>query len=220
MENAQQLAQKVNAEAVCELENINTEADLYILSVKDDALSTVAQNMPTVQGIVVHTAGSISVDVLSRFSNHGVFYPFQTFTKDSEVDFSSIPILVESNSENNAETLLKLAQELSKQVLQASSEQRRNLHIAAVYACNFVNHMYRLADEILQKNELPFDLLHPLIQETASKVQNISPHKTQTGPASRKDYQVIDKHINTLKSSEELQSIYKLLTDSIIKRVE
>ncbi len=220
IENAKLLADVVNANAICNLEDINVHADLYILSVKDDVLADVVEKMPDVKGIVVHTAGSISINVLHCFRNHGVFYPFQTFTKDSEIDFSNIPILVESSSETIVSTLMKLGRELSDHVIQASSEQRGDLHIAAVYACNFVNHMYRLAEDMLHKSKLSFDLLHPLIAETASKVQKASPSTTQTGPASRKDHKVINKHLNALESGSELHAIYKILTDSIIKRVE
>ncbi|MCG8578727.1 MAG: F420-dependent NADP oxidoreductase [Bacteroidales bacterium] len=220
IENARSLAEVINAEAICNLEQINVKADLYILSVKDDVLSGVAEAMPDVKGIVVHTAGSISIDVLDRFSNYGVFYPFQTFTKETDVDFSNIPILVESNDDTIKCTLMNLGRELSNHVIQASSMQRGNLHIAAVYACNFANHMYRLAEDVLDKSNLSFELLHPLIMETASKVQKASPSATQTGPASRKDYKIIDKHLKSLDSGSELQEIYKVLTDSIIKRVK
>jgi len=217
--NAKVLSDRLNAKAISDLLGIDQKADLYILSVKDDALESVVDLLPQLNGIVVHTAGSISADVLVRFNKYGVFYPFQTFTKESDIDFKSVPILVESNDETVTNQLYQLGQELSNTVLRASSNQRGQLHIAAVYACNFVNHMYRLADEVLQENGLPFDLLHPLITETAAKVQKIAPSKTQTGPGARNDQKIIQKHINALSGNDELQNIYKVLTDSVIRRL-
>jgi len=217
--NAHVLANRINAQAISQLTDVNTHADIYILSVIDDALEAVIQSLPPLNGIVVHTAGSVSMDVLARFSKHGVFYPFQTFTKGVQVNFNTIPILIESEQDEVNKKLTCLAQELSSSVLQASSHQRGQLHIAAVYACNFVNHMYRLADEVLQKSDLPFSLLHPLIKETADKVQRRSPEKTQTGPAARNDQQIITKHLDALKDNEELYAVYKQLTQSILKRL-
>ena len=220
VDNAKVLADVVEAEPVCAVQQIDTGADLYFISVKDDVIPELVSHMPDVNGIVVHTAGSVSMTVLSRFKNHGVFYPFQTFTKETEVDFSAIPVLVESNSESNTTTLLNTGKQLSNKVMKAGSEQRRDLHIAAVYACNFVNYMYHLADDVLKKSNLSFELLHPLILETATKVQKASPAKAQTGPAARKDYQVIEKHLETLKADAELHDVYNMLTNNIIGRVK
>ncbi|WP_289054032.1 Rossmann-like and DUF2520 domain-containing protein [Carboxylicivirga marina] len=220
LDNAELVAKELEAKAVCQLDELDADADLYIVSVKDDALSEVINNMPLVNGLVVHTAGSVGMNALSRFTNFGVFYPFQTFTKEAQLDFSNIPVLVESNSDATTNLLINLGRTLSKVVLKADSEQRGKLHIAAVFACNFVNHMYCLADELLKSNQLPFDLLHPLIMETAIKVQKASPTTTQTGPASRKDKKIIDKHQQLLHDKDELSEIYSLLTDSILKRVK
>lgn len=217
--NAKQLARKIDAEAIHSLDNIVENADLYIISVKDDAIEGVIGALPEIKGMVVHTAGSISVDVLKRFDNYGVFYPFQTFTKEAVLEFSNIPVLVEGNNDNNRNFLSDLAKQISTNVLKASSYQRGQLHIAAVFACNFVNHMYILADEVLKDSGLPFELMHPLIMETAAKVKKISPHMAQTGPASRNDQHVIHKHIQSLEGKEELQSIYKLISNSIINNV-
>ncbi len=217
--NAMLLANKLNAHAVSDLSEVDQEAELYILSVKDDVLESVITAMPLVSGIVVHTAGSISIDVLQRFDKHGVFYPFQTFTIDSEISFKTVPVLIESNNEALTARLYSMGQELSNTVLKANSYQRGQLHIAAVYACNFVNHMYCLGNEILQKSDLPFSLLHPLISETAAKVQKLPPSETQTGPAVRNDQKIIQKHIAALNDNEELKRIYQLLTGSIINRL-
>ncbi len=217
LENAQELARELNAEATSELTQLNTSADLYIISVKDDAIQAVVEQMPELNGLVVHTAGSVSVDALSRFTNYGVFYPFQTFIKGAQLQFANIPILVESNTEANTYFLFELGEELSNTVLRANSEQRGALHISAVFACNFVNHMYRMGEAVLSENGLPFELLHPLIKETADKVVRMSPSVAQTGPAVRNDQQIIQKHIQYLSDNKEQQQIYRLLSESILK---
>ena len=218
-ENAIALANTINAQAITDLNAIDQEADLYIVSLKDDVLEDVIDLMPLLNGIVVHTAGSVPLSVLSRFDKYGVFYPFQTFTKSAELIFRHVPILVESNDDEVFEKLWRLANSLSDTVLKANSKQRGHLHIAAVYACNFVNHMYRLADEVLKESELPFELLHPLIAETAAKVQKMAPEAAQTGPAIRNDQKIMDKHIDILEGNDEWQGIYKALSESIIKRL-
>ena len=217
-ENAINLSAGIESTGITELSKIVTDAEVYIISVKDDALQEVVEKMPKVTGVVVHTAGSVGIEVLDQFDDYGVFYPFQTFTKASKVVFHNIPVLVEGNNDQTTEILLNLGYALSKNVLKADSEQRAKLHIAAVYSCNFVNLMYRLADEVLQDSELPFSLLQPLIAETANKVQSLSPTETQTGPASRDDQQTILKHKEVLQGNKELTDIYELLTSSILKR--
>lgn len=217
--NAKILADKLSAQAISNLTDIDEEAELYILSIKDDALESLVLSLPLLKGCVVHTAGSISIHVLSRFNQYGVFYPFQTFTKESETEFRSIPILVESNTEELSNRLYILGRKLSDTVIIADSYRRGQLHIAAVYACNFVNHMYRLAHEVMQENNLPFDLLHPLIAETSSKALRMTPSQAQTGPAARKDQKIIRKHLTALGNNNELQEIYKLLSESIIARL-
>jgi len=216
--NATDLATKLNAEAISNLSDVDKDADVYILSIKDDALESVILSLPQLKGMVVHTAGSVAMDVLIGFDKYGVFYPFQTFTKSTQVDFQVIPILVEGQNKEQTQLLFDLGCELSNNVLKANSYQRGQLHIAAVYACNFTNHMYRLANEVLDKSELPFDLLHPLITETAAKVQKLSPYQTQTGPAARNDKTIIKKHLSAISNNDELSEIYRVLTDSIIRR--
>ncbi len=215
--NALELAEQLNAEAVSDFAKLHPLADLYVISVKDDVIAEVVEQLPATKGLVVHTAGSVSIDVLARFENYGVFYPFQTFIKGAKLQFDTIPILVEANTLANVSTLIELGNELSRSVLQASSEQRGALHISAVFACNFVNHMYRLGEDVLKDSGLPFELLHPLIKETANKVMKFSPSVAQTGPASRNDQQIIRKHLKQLEGQHELAQIYELLTNSIIK---
>ncbi len=218
--NASVLAKKLNTTATDNIKSISTSADIYILSVTDDAIKSIVDELPDIKGLVIHTAGSIPIDILDKFNNHGIFYPFQTFSKNIDTSFDSIPILIEGNSKNSTVQLLKLASSLSKTVYEVSSEQRLLLHIAAVFACNFTNHLYNISKNISDKAELPFDILQPLIEETVSKAFKVSPEKAQTGPASRNDRQTIEKHIEILNSSfddESIVDLYKTISEQIIR---
>ncbi|MCU4176784.1 Rossmann-like and DUF2520 domain-containing protein [Carboxylicivirga sp. N1Y90] len=214
--NAEVLANKLSSKAISCKSELNLQAELYIVSVKDDALVEFIADLPELKGIVCHTAGSVDVQVLNRFDQYGVFYPFQTFTKEKQVDFKQVPILLEADNDKVYKCLLKLAESLSDKVSKASSQQRGQLHVAAVFACNFVNHMYRLSEDLLDDSGLSFELLNPLIKETADKVMSLSPRLTQTGPASRNDQLIIQKHMRLLKGNEPFESIYKNLTESIL----
>jgi len=218
-ENAAELAEQLCATPINDIAAMDTTADWYIFSVKDDALPPLIEQFPDVKGLVTHTAGSVPMNILSRFRTHGVFYPFQTFSKETAVDFKTIPLLVEGNSDQTTDTMLHLAREISDKAQLASSDQRGQLHIAAVFACNFVNHMYALADDLLKSHQLPFDLLIPLIKETAGKMENISPQLSQTGPASRNDQLIINKHLNSLEDQPHHKELYEILTDSILKKL-
>lgn len=150
---------------------------------------------------------------------YGVFYPLQTFSKSHLVDFHEIPVFVEGSSDEEVHFLKQIASALSRKVLEANSEQRRNLHLAAVFTCNFTNHMYALAEHLLQKHGLPFDAMLPLIDETARKVHELSPRLAQTGPAVRYDMGVIGKHLDMLADEPEMQQLYRLLSDDIHRLV-
>lgn len=216
MVNAEELAYKLSSNAIDSISELDISAEVYIVSVKDDVLKDLLLELPQLNGIICHTAGSVDMDVLDRFEHFGVFYPFQTFTKEKLVDFKQVPVLLEADNDKVYETLLKLAESISDKVSKASSQQRGKLHVAAVFACNFVNHMYRLSEDLLEDSGLSFELLHPLIKETADKVMSISPSLTQTGPASRDDQMIIQKHKYLLKEQEPYSSIYKNLTESIL----
>lgn len=217
-ESAQLLAEQVEAEYTTDLQDIVRDARLYIVSLKDAAF---VQLLPQItagkQGaLLVHTAGSIPLDIWKgQTERYGVFYPMQTFSKQRSVDFSEIPFFIEANSVQDTEFLKAIAATLSDKVYEVTSEQRKNLHLAAVFACNFTNHMYALAAGILEKSGLPFDVMLPLIDETARKVHELTPYDAQTGPAIRYDENVINNHLAMLESSPELQEIYKLLSKSI-----
>jgi len=188
-------------------------ADIYILALKDDILPEISQKMNDSDALVLHTSGAVSVEVLNKFKNRGVFYPLQTFSKNKKVDFSKIPICIEASTAENTKMLNQLASEISEKVFEISSEQRKTLHVAAVFVSNFVNLMYTEGEKICKENKVPFEILHPLILETASKVTKMSPLESQTGPAKRNDQEVISSHLELL--NEEQQKIYSLLTLSI-----
>ena len=193
-------------------------ADLIIVSVKDDALKTILEHLRANGAIVVHTAGSVPMEMLANCTqNYGVFYPLQTFSKGRNVHFSDIPICLEASSPKIFDELRVVAGRLSETVRAISSEERRILHLAAVFTCNFVNHLYHLGDHLLQENDLEFDLLKPLIRETAEKVMTMKPAEAQTGPAVRFDETIINKHLNLLTDHPELKKIYSFVSESIYK---
>lgn len=196
-------------------ESIPTDGDLYIIAVKDDVIKTLSDRMPKVFGIVAHTSGSVSIKVLSRHHNYGVFYPLQTFSADAKLTYSNIPFLIEGCDYQTTEALANYGALISQHVKYADSDIRKKFHIASVFACNYVNHLWTLASEILHRDGQEFELLYPLIEETFSKMKALSPAKAQTGPASRGDINVINDHINQLMDAN-LKEIYKILADSII----
>ena len=210
VEAAQVLAQTVEAEYTTDLSTVINNARLYIVSLKDTAF---VELLPEIilgkeKGLWVHTAGSIPMNVWGgQIERYGVFYPMQTFSKQRKVDFSDIPIFVESNSAEDTRFLKDIAAVLSERVYEATSEQRKSLHLAAVFTCNFTNHMYTLAADLLEKYELPFEVMLPLIDETARKVHELNPHLAQTGPAIRYDKNVINNHLQMLVDEPQIQEL-------------
>ncbi len=215
--NAEVLAQHLNAYSTCEFSEIQTNADLYIVAVSDAILLSVIEQMPNVKGTVVHTAGSMSIDLLIKFNRHGVFYPFQTFTKERAIDFGKVPILLEANNQEYYTEMQYFAKQISPIVMSCDSAQRQQIHLAAVFASNFTNHMYAIAHEILKRNDISFDVLKPLIMETALKTETLNPLKAQTGPAVRGDNNVINKHLALLDDNDELSVLYSMLSKRIAK---
>ena len=191
------------------------KAEVYIISVSDNAIQDVSSQIPFGNQLVVHTSGSVAMTDLNDKNRKGVFYPLQTFSKTKAVNFKEIPICIEAENEADFKTLETLAKSCSDVVYNVSSAQRKALHVAAVFVSNFVNHMYAIGKEICQENQLDFDILKPLITETANKVQLLSPEAAQTGPAKRNDTETINAHLTFLKDNNQ-KEIYKLLTKSII----
>ena len=218
IESARTLAGKINASYTTSLSAIKENCDLYIVAVKDDVLTEIAAQINFCNSLVVHTAGSLSMEVLSAYTeNYGVFYPFQTFSKSKKVDFSRVPVCLEANTSENLKKLEDLAKKISWKVIRLDSKQRLVLHVAAVFSSNFVNHLYALSENILHENDMGLELLYPLIQETTEKVMKLSPVEAQTGPSVRNDLEIIRKHMALLENKRELQEIYKLMSDSIYK---
>jgi predicted short-subunit dehydrogenase-like oxidoreductase (DUF2520 family) len=217
--NAQALANLVFSDTINELTQINTEADLYIIAVSDSAITAITAEIPkSLKGIVVHTSGSIDLAILNDFKNSGVIYPPQSINKEIETDLSLIPFGIEGNTRQNFEKLFSLIQAIAPKTFACSSQQRLTLHMSAVIVNNFSNALFLMAKEIMEKENLNFDLLKPIILETALKVQNHTPLHTQTGPARRGDYNIIDRHLQFLSQYPVESKIYQVLTDFIIKR--
>lgn len=211
--HAKELATNLDSSFTSSLSELTTEAEIYILSVSDDVIAEMASLFPYGDKLLVHTSGTTEINIQGI---SGVFYPVQTFSKQKAVDFSTIPIAIEGKEERINKLLSDLANSISKKVFSLTSEQRKVLHIAAVFACNYTNHLYAIADDILIKNNLTFDLIKPLIAETAEKVQFNPPSKVQTGPAVRQDQLTLAKHLKFLENNAELREIYQVLSQSII----
>lgn len=216
-ENAKTLADSLGAETCVSLSDITPEADLYIIAVKDSFIKEVAKELTLTDQLIVHTSGSSDLDVLNGVSTKtGVFYPLQTFSKGKAVDFRQIPIGVEGNTPEVTQIIRSIGDRLSENVIELNTENRRKIHIAAVFACNFTNHLWAISKELLKDTGLTFDLLKPLIAETAAKIQNNNPIEVQTGPAARNDDEIIQIHQILLQDNPALSDIYEKLTLSII----
>ena len=217
LENATKLSQTTNAKPINSLNLLNNEADFYIICIKDDAINEVLQRIIFKGKIIAHTSGSIPIDVFktNSYQNYGIFYPLQTFSKEKAINLKEVPFCIEGNNNDTENQLFEMAIHLSDHVHFVSSEQRKKLHLAAVFACNFTNYMYTIANDITSKNDINFDILKPLIKETANKIMENNPATMQTGPAIRKDTAVINNHLEMLSDDKDYQAIYKLVSDSI-----
>jgi len=206
------------AEIKKDLDFSDSNSEIFIVCVNDDAIEEVAREIVIPDGtIIVHTSGASSLGSLeySASSNTGVFYPLQTFSKKKQVNFSEIPICVEASSEYAADELVKMAKSISKKIYKVDSEKRKALHLSAVFACNFTNHCLRLSEDILKKEGLKFNMLKPLIIETINKSLEIGPSKSQTGPAKRHDFETLDRHLDSIED-EELAELYRLISQHIV----
>ena len=215
--SAKILSEKLNTKYTCNTDHLDLSSDLIIISIKDDAIGEILKKIKCKKLKIVHTSGSVPMQVLKKYSSDcGVFYPVMTLSKNRDIDFRDIPLCLEADSNEFLSELKKMAGRISSQVLEIHSKERKILHMAAVFANNFVNHFYDISGNILKENGLSFDLLKPLIRETASKIMEIPPHDAQTGPARRCDKSIINNHLKLLKDNPERKKIYKFITDSII----
>ena len=220
MTNAEQLAHLVQADAITDLAHLNS-VDLVIIAVSDAEIPNVAKHLQDVdyQGLVVHTSGSTHLNCLTQYGlKAGVFYPLQTFSFEHAVEWESTPLFIEAQQISAQQSLLQLAEKISKRCYQYSSEQRLSLHLAAVFACNFTNHCYDVAQQILEQKHVDSKLLMPLILSTAHKLEQTSAYQNQTGPARRQDQNILNMHQHMLEEQPQWQQIYQLMSESILER--
>jgi len=216
VDSAKLLANKVESTYTNSIKNINQNADIYFICIPDMAILEIVQELAVLKGIVVHTSGSTDIAVLSKFTNHGVFYPFQTFSKNRVIPFKNIPICINANSKHTYKKLGDLASQISNTVLPMDSKTLTWLHLSGVIANNFTNHLLAASYQLSIDKGFSYDLLKPLVLETVQKAFDGNPSDTQTGPAVRFDQSTINLHIEKLKEySPELADIYKALTLSI-----
>ena len=219
--NANALAIALSSEGIKELKDINLGADFYLLAVSDHVLKEVVNSLPKdIAGVVAHCSGGTDISILSQFNLYGVIYPIQSFSKHKDLDLQHTPFAVEGNNTLSYEVLHELASEISDQVFPCDSPQRLALHVSAVFANNFSNALFQIAFELLKEHNLSFDLIRPIIQETAEKVQKHEPKDVQTGPAVRNDKTTMSTHFNFISSHPDWQLIYQKMSDLIIKTRE
>jgi predicted short-subunit dehydrogenase-like oxidoreductase (DUF2520 family) len=216
IESARKLADRLDTKSITNLTELDYSADIYLFCLKDDVLQDVLKQTTFTNQILVHTSGSLALNVFKGFGNQfGVIYPVQTFNSNREIDLSNVPFCIEANTSYAESILVKLASGLSRKVQIVDSEKRKIVHLAAVFACNFTNHMYLLANRLIHENGLDFDLLKPLIQETAAKILEMDPETAQTGPAKRGDNLILEDHVQLLKDLPGMQKIYTFVSESI-----
>jgi predicted short-subunit dehydrogenase-like oxidoreductase (DUF2520 family) len=222
IENAKELALQLKADYSDTIQDIFDDTDIIIFAVNDDALSGLIQDLGQTDKLLIHTAGSVSSDIFSPSSNcYGVLYPLQSFRQDEQLNFSDIPILIEGSNSSSFNRIKHLAKGISTKVIEINSEQRLSLHIAAVFACNFTNHIYTIADELLKENELDFTILQALIKHTTERVLHQgNPASHQTGPAIRNDQNTIQAHLAALSKKPSVQELYKLMSNRIFETKE
>jgi predicted short-subunit dehydrogenase-like oxidoreductase (DUF2520 family) len=217
-EHAGTLAEMTDSQAVHRISDINPDADLYLISVSDDKIRNIVDEMKSVSGIVAHTSGMVGMQALEKFENFGVFYPLQSFSKDRQVDISRVPFCIEGNKEDTQRQLFDLAGRLSGSVQYIHSMDRKQIHLAAVFVNNFPNHLYAAAEKLLKEKNLDFEILLPLLQETAAKMKDLKPDDAQTGPARRHDLNTIKNHSGMLENHPELLKIYQLFNHQILNK--
>ena len=219
MASASLLAEPLGIPCHTDFMRLSPESQAVILAVPDDAIVPVLAKTGISGKVMIHTSGSVPVSVFDKYAEaFGVFYPLQTFTRDRKVGFSDIPVFVEASGREIMAGLKQLAGRISTKVHEADSDTRRLIHLAAVFACNFPNHLYLISKVILEKNHLGFDILAPLIRETSVKALEMGPELAQTGPALRNDSKVLKKHLEMLSSQPEWKAIYMLVSEDISRQ--
>ncbi len=195
---------------------ISMLADVYLLTVKDDAIEEVASKLNLIDRVIAHTSGTVGLDALQNTStNHGILYPLQTLSRNVSVDFSMIPICLDASNSDTLNVLKKLAGTLTSKIIEVNDQKRLAIHVAAVFANNFTNHLFSIAQMLLERNGLSFEIFKPLINETVRKIQNHDPLNVQRGPAVRHDEHTIQKHLEYLKNDLRFAEIYRILTEDV-----
>jgi predicted short-subunit dehydrogenase-like oxidoreductase (DUF2520 family) len=218
-EKTMQLANELKAAPCYDWSDISKDADLYIIAISDNGLYELPDDFRC-DGLVVHTAGSVSKDVLKKISpRYGVFYPLQSLKRNSDADIE-IPILVDANSSADISVLIELGTTISEEVAIANDNKRLHLHVGAVIVNNFTNHLFTLADDYCKHQDINFELLLPLIRETVSRLDGNSPSTMQTGPAIRRDVTTIEKHLKLLQHEPQLKKLYRVFSDEIMERYQ
>lgn len=208
------IAPYANETAITDDLSVLKEADIYILAVSDDSIEKLSKDLPFTGRLIAHTSGSVAMHDLDKKNKISVFYPLQTFSKSTDLNFSEVPICIEVYQKENRQILKDLAKAIGCTSHKISTEQRQAIHLSAVFVNNFTNQLYRIGHEICESNNIEFDIMKPLIMETAKKIQDISPYKAQTGPAKRKDKKTIKRHLKQIENDAH-KKIYELLTASI-----
>lgn len=217
-ESSKTLAGKLNTNYTSDIKALFKTADIYFVALKDSAVKEVLSQTELHNKLLVHTSGSLPLSALKDYSkNYGVLYPLQTFSKTTEVEFREIPVFIEASNPDIENELIQIAKTISSRVSCLNSEKRKSLHIAAVFACNFVNYFYTMAADYLDKSGISFDVLHPLIIETARKATEMPPIHAQTGPAVRFDENIINDHLERLKNYPELNELYNSISRRIFE---
>jgi predicted short-subunit dehydrogenase-like oxidoreductase (DUF2520 family) len=219
LNNAEELAKELSCIATDNIEDISNFNGIILFCIPDHVIPFFASKIKNTNSIIVHTSGSTNISVIEKHaSQSGVFYPLQTFIKSKpDKKFKDVPVLIESTTPHVDEILVFWTNAIEARLYRLNSQQRMNIHVAAVFSCNFTNHMISIAKDLAQENNLDFNLLKPLITETLTNLLHFNSKEIQTGPAIRKDTDTIQKHLNSLSSHPDYAKIYSFVTDSIIK---
>ena len=212
------LAEKVSAPYIDDLQKLTHKADLYALAVKDSSLKEVSEKIHLKNQMIIHFSGTADIDLLKdSSSNYGILYPPQTFTKRQTTGFNNIPLCIEANNTKSEGKLLAFAETLSDKIFKVSSDQRKIIHLSAIFASNFTNFMYAISEDLLTENNLPMNLLEQIIEKTATNARRKNIFRLQTGPAIREDFEIIKTHLDLLSEKPDYKEIYRIISESIIK---
>jgi len=216
-ESAEFLAEEVHASFTDDVKEINGSGSLYVIAVNDSAVEELAEQLHFPNAIIVHTCAMLPMEVLEPVSDkHGVFYPLQTMTRGHDLNFNEIPVFIEASSDEVGDEIYHLAAGISGKVLHADLKKRKALHLAAVFANNFSNHLYHISAQLLKRNGMTLDILMPLIKETVRKAELHQPFDIQTGPAKRGDMKTVEEHLLLLQDFPDYREIYLVMTESLI----